>query len=291
MKKHLSKSLFMCVLLMLGANQASAGLTRFIAESTQSQFSGNLSLNGQISVSSDDHDSDDDDDDRDSDSKTVSDTETFVGPVMGIVDANVDTSGGTFSFQDIALSSPFSGSLSVSATLRKVFKLPITVDIVVTNATVGLDLPSSSSSLTYTGNGGVYSWGPTEMTLEINVDYTATLSMSGNPRSISNTASFSVPLASATGTVTLDGVGNPIAYALDIPGDLVIPINLTTSSDEDTANFTGNLKLNNLNLNLQGTSTVVPDPSVPAVPVPAAVYLFISGLLVLLGIARRRKST
>lgn len=285
MKKHLSKSLFMCVLLMLGANQASAGLTRFFAESTQSQFSGNLSLNGQISVS------DDDDDDRDSDSKTVSDTGTFVGPVVGIVDANVDTSGGTFGFQHIALSSPFSGSLSVSTTFRKVFKLPVTVDIVVTNATVGLDLPSSSSSLTYTGNGGVYSWGPTEMTLKINVDYTATLSMSGNPRSISDTASFSVPLASATGTVTLDGVGNPIAYALGIPGDLVIPINLTTSSDEDTANFTGNLTLNNLNLSLQGTSTVVPEPTLPPIPVPAAVYLFISGLLVLIGIAHRRKST
>jgi len=289
MKKHLSKALFTCVLLMLGANQASAGLTLFVTESTQSQFSGNLSLNGIIRVS-EAHDSDDDD--RDSESKAVSDTGTFVGPVVGIVDANVDTSGGTFGFQDIALSSPFSGTLSASTTFsKKVFKLPLTVDMIVTNATVGLDLPSSSSSLTYTGNGGVYSWGPTAMILKINVDYRATLSMSGNPHSISNTASFSVPLASATGTVTLDGVGNPIAYALDIPGDLVIPINLTTSSDEITANFTGNLMLNNLSLNLKGASTVVPEPSVPEVPVPAAVYLFISGLLVLIGIARRRKST
>jgi hypothetical protein len=265
---------------MLGANQASAGLTHFFVESTQSQFSGNLSLNGQIIASSDD----------DSESKTVSDTGTFVGPVVGIVDANVDTSGGTFSFQDIALSSSIGGSLSTSTTFKRVSNLPVTVNVVVTNATVGIDLPSSSSSLTYTGSGGVYSWGPTAMTLKISVDYTATLSMSGNPRSISDTASFSVPLASATGTVTLDGVGNPIAYALGIPG-VVIPIDLTTSSDGDTANFTGNLTLNNLNLNLQGASTVVPPPSVPEVPVPAAVYLFISGLLVLIGIARRRKST
>lgn len=276
--KLLSKTLFAFILLMLGASQANAALTHFIADPSQSQFNGKLSLTGQISVTDASLGS--------SDSKAVSATGTFTGPATGTVDANVDTSGGTFSFQGMALSSAISGSLSTSKT---VLNLPVTLDIAVTNATVALAAPSSSSSLTFTGNGGVYSWGPTAMTLNITFDYTATLTASGVPQTISRTASFSVPLTAATGTVTLDGTGNPIAYALDIPGDLVIPLSLSATSGQFTADFTGNLTLNSLSLNLQGTSTVVPPPPAP-VPIPATIYLFGAGLLVLIGLAHRKSA-
>lgn len=275
--KHLAKSFFLCVLLTLGPTHANAALMHFVADASQSQFTGNLSLDGQISVTSV----------LGSDTKTVSGAGVFAGSVAGTIDADVDTSGGTFGFQGLALSSPISGSLSTNKT---VLKVPVTIDVAVTKATVDLASPSSSSALTYTGSGGIYSWGPTAMTLNISVDYTATLSVSGNSQSISDTASFSVPLTDATGTVTLDGVGNPIAYVLGIPGNLVIQLPLSTTSGLYTVDFTGTLTLNNLSLNLQGTSTVVPPPAPPPtpVPVPAAFYLFGSGLLVLLGLARRK---
>lgn len=269
--KHLSKALFTCALLTLGANQANAALTHFVADSSLSQFSGNMSLDGTITATYL----------YGTDSSAVSGSGSFVGPVVGTVDANVNTLGGTFDFQGISLSSAVSGSMSSSTSL---FGLPITADVSVTNATVDLAGPTSSAPLTYTGSGGIYSWGPTGMTLNMTTDYTATVSVLGIPYTVSSTSPFSLGLANATGTVTLDGSGNPIGYAMAVPGDLIIPLSLSTTSGYYTIDFTGNLTLNNLNLNLQGTSSVVPTP------VPAALYLFGSGLLGLIAIVRRKSA-
>jgi hypothetical protein len=267
--KRLSKLVFTCVLLSMSASKANAALTYFVANPALSQISGDMSVDGQINVSVTF---------VGSDSSAVSGAGTLTGPVSGTVDANVDTSGATFGFQGMALSSSTSGSLSPSATLLGV---PVSADISVTHVTVGLTSPSSLSSLTYTGTGNIYSWGPTDMTLDINSDYTVALSVYGSLIStISDTNTSSMSLTGATGTVTLDALGKPIEYTLGIPNDLVIPLSISATSGLATGDFTGNLTLNNVSLDLQGSSTVV--------PVPAAVYLFGSGLLGLIGIARRR---
>jgi hypothetical protein len=264
------KIVFVVFLLTLSASHANAALMHFTVDASQSQFSGSMSITGQIRVSG-----------VLSDTAAISSMGTFAGPVSGTIDANVDTPTSTLGFQGIALSSAVSGSLSPSATL---YGLPVTADIAVTYATVDLAAASPSSPLTATGIGGLYFWGPTAMTLDIGMDYSATLNTFGLPLSqYSDTALITLPLTDATGSVTLDASGNPIGYALGMSGPFLIPLSISGTSGGYTVAFTGNLTLNELSLELRGNSTVV--------PVPTAVWLFGSGLLGLIGVARRHNGS
>lgn len=265
--KQLSKSFFAGVFLILSASQANAALTHFVADPSQSQFSGSMSIAGQIHVLSN--------------TSVFSSSGTFAGPVSGTVNANVDTLGGTFGFQDIALSSSISGSLSPSVTI---FGVPLTLNIDLTNATINLAAIPSLSPLTASGTAGSYLWGPTAMTLDVGVDYSTALSAMGLiGSSFSSTVMGSMTLADATGSVALDASGNPVAYTLGTSSPLAfsLPSWSSTANGVTVTITNSSLTLNDMNLVLRGNSTVV--------PVPAAVWLFGSGLLGLIGVARRRR--
>lgn len=98
-----------------------------------------------------------------------------------------------------------------------------------------------------------------------------------------STGSFNVSLGTGTWTNTA-GIGNSL-YAFYLTGSGGGPstpaIETLYQNSQNTASWT---------LNTDGTLTYSLAPAVSAVPVPAAVWLFGSGLLGLVGIARRKRA-